>query len=49
MTLTIALGCATALLALAALGTIIGRLSTGTLVVYGGSLVIAAVSFLVAW
>jgi len=46
VTLTIALGCATALLALAALGTIIGRSSTGTLVVYGGSLVIAAVSFI---
>ena len=46
MTLTIALVCAAALLALAAVGVIMGRFPASTRVVYGASLIIAAVSFI---
>ena len=46
MTLTIALVCAAALLALAAVGVIMGRSPRSTRVVYGASLIIAAVSFI---
>jgi formate hydrogenlyase subunit 3/multisubunit Na+/H+ antiporter MnhD subunit len=46
MTLTIALAGAAALLALAAVGVIMGRSPAGTRVVYGASLIIAAVSLI---
>ncbi|MGD0315927.1 MAG: hydrogenase 4 subunit B [Xanthobacteraceae bacterium] len=46
MTLTIALVCAAALLALAVVGVIMGRSPASTRVVYGASLIIAAVSFI---
>ncbi len=46
MTLTIALVCAAALLALAAVGVIMGRFPASTRVVYGASLIIATVSFI---
>ena len=46
MTLTIALVCAAALLALAAVGVIMGRSPASTRVVYGASLIITAMSFI---
>jgi formate hydrogenlyase subunit 3/multisubunit Na+/H+ antiporter MnhD subunit len=46
VTLTIALACAAALLALAALGVIIGRSPASTRIVYGASMIIAAVSLI---
>ena len=48
MTLTIALGCAAALLALGALAVIIGRSPAATPVVYGASMIIAAISLIAA-
>jgi formate hydrogenlyase subunit 3/multisubunit Na+/H+ antiporter MnhD subunit len=48
VTLTIALGCAAALLALGALAVIIGRSPAATPVVYGASMIIAAISLIAA-
>ena len=48
VTLTIALACAAALLALAVLAVIIGRVAAATRIVYGASLIITAISLVAA-
>jgi len=48
VTLTIALVCAAALLALAALAVVIGRSASSTRIVYGASMIVAAISLIAA-
>jgi hydrogenase-4 component B len=48
VTLTIALVCAAALLALAALAVVIGRSAASTRIVYGASMIVAAISLIAA-